>query len=864
MAGWTRAVALAGAAVFCALPAMAGNAPWEEYDKLITKAGAVTAHGPTLFGDQVSLQNGALSFRATDVSVPGNNALPVEITRTFQTETRPGIQFSGPPRDYKVQDAPFADWDLELPSISGVFPVSTGWINSAAGKAAQRCTVANTAEIRSPTVISGGVSFQGEEVWHGTRITLPGRGSQALLLRAAGLPQPTAGGAYWITSDWTSVACLTTIQNGTGQGFLATTADGTRYWFDWMARADETRLSKIQDAGAWGRIYVHLERGRYALYATKAQDRFGNTVEYTYTNAANAPVRLERIESNDGRVITLAYSGNFVSSATAHGRTWNYAYTGSRLTSVTLPDASAWSIDLDGFKQLELKYYEYEPSVQWRACGDPGEIMDRTYTGTITHPSGAVGEFVVGPRRFVRNGMPGGNCSHGHPSELNDDAETYPSAWDAYSLLQKQLSGPALTPVTWSYVYQGGNTTQVYGPGKYEKHTFGNSFRTDEGKLLSVEVGSSATNILSTTNHDYSLALTGTPYFAPLGDSGQWRSDTFTEEYPRPSVARVITQDGTDFIWVVAEDCNGGYCLDPYARPTKVLKTSMAAGTTDLVPPSGTPTLAVPATSLTGSYSVSWTAVGYATNYQLQERLGSGAWATIHNAVGTSKALSGKANGIWGYQVRACNAQGCAAWSAIDTIEVMVPPSTAPVVTAPASSSTGSYTVTWTTVARATRYELDERKDSGAWVNIYNAGGTGHARLLGSGTYQYRARACNNGGCSAYSTVVTTIVTAATPPPAAPTGLSVPTTAEKSAPFTVSWYSVSGATSYELERNRDGTGWSTPYTGTATSTSQTLSLDGVYDYRVRACSANGCGAYSSTQTVVVGGNNLLPPDPGSE
>jgi hypothetical protein len=73
-------------------------------------------------------------------------------------------------------------------------------------------------------------------------------------------------------------------------------------------------------------------------------------------------------------------------------------------------------------------------------------------------------------------------------------------------------------------------------------------------------------------------------------------------------VARVTTQDATDFLWVVAKDCitAGIFCFDAFARPTKVFKTSSAAGTSTLVPPSGKPTLTVPGTSTTGSFTASW------------------------------------------------------------------------------------------------------------------------------------------------------------------------------------------------------------------------------------------------------------------
>ena len=67
----------------------ASNAPWEDYDKFIHKRAGVSAVGPEGFGDSVSLYNGALSFSVTDISVPGNSALPVALTRTLSISHRP-------------------------------------------------------------------------------------------------------------------------------------------------------------------------------------------------------------------------------------------------------------------------------------------------------------------------------------------------------------------------------------------------------------------------------------------------------------------------------------------------------------------------------------------------------------------------------------------------------------------------------------------------------------------------------------------------------------------------------------------------------------------------------------------------------
>lgn len=284
--------------------------------------------------------------------------------------------------------------------------------------------------------------------------------------------------------------------------------------------------------------------------------------------------------------------------------------------------------------------------------------------------------------------------------------------------------------------------------------------------------------------------------------------------------------------------CNGGGC-GAYSAIATVAVT---------LPPAGVPTLTVPATGPNGSYPVSWTAVAAATKYQLQERLGTGSWSTVHDAAGISKAISGKAAGSWGYQVRACNAGGCAAWSTVQTVNVVHPPASAPTLTVPATNLTGSYTVTWTSVATAERYELEERLGTAAWGQIHNAAGTSKA-LSGktTGSWGYRIRACNDAGCSAYAAEKVVAVTR--PPTSAPT-LTVPAS-NTTGSYGVTWTTVATATSYELQE-RLGTGsWTTLQATSATSRAISGKATGSWGYQVRACNAAGCGAYSTVKAVQV-------------
>ncbi|WP_454831481.1 hypothetical protein [Pseudoxanthomonas wuyuanensis] len=174
------------------------------------------------------------------------------------------------------------------------------------------------------------------------------------------------------------------------------------------------------------------------------------------------------------------------------------------------------------------------------------------------------------------------------------------------------------------------------------------------------------------------------------------------------------------------------------------------------LPPTAAPTVTAPASNVTGSYTVSWTGVAVATTYQLQERTNGGAWTTIHNAAGSSKALSGKANASYGYQARGCNVAGCGPWSAIATTVVNVPP---PIPAAP-TGFVGerevegppiqyTYYVRWNGSNGATYYELQVQYTSGG-PSIINVGGATSYQNTGGGNRSYWVRACSANGCSAW------------------------------------------------------------------------------------------------------------------
>jgi hypothetical protein len=248
-------------------------------------------------------------------------------------------------------------------------------------------------------------------------------------------------------------------------------------------------------------------------------------------------------------------------------------------------------------------------------------------------------------------------------------------------------------------------------------------------------------------------------------------------------------------------------------------------------PPSGAPTVSVPGSSSTGSYTVSWSAVGNASSYELQENGG-----TIYGGGALSLNVNGRSTGSYSYIVRACNNVGCGPWSSSAITQVLLPPADAPSLNAPASSNTGSYSISWSEVSSATGYELQENGSvvQNSSTTSYSANGKG------AGNYQYQVRACNSAGCGGWSNVGTTVVTLVPPTPTG-LGATIETISYKQKRFTAWWDASSGATSYQL------IGYMT-YNGPALSTSVVKNMSEYPtpnpQYQVRACNAQGCSPYS--------------------
>lgn len=687
-----------------------GRFAWQTVEDRLKSSQSVAGLGPNFAGDAVSLSNGALSFNATDLSLPGNNGLEVAFSRSYSVKNRKDT----------ATDEMLADWEVNLPNISGVF--TTDWVAPGAAPGS-RCS--STA---LPPLPPNGYIYS--DYWQGLSIALPGGGGGDLLAARDGITRPTTGGPYpWVTESGTvHLSCLTTIKNGTGQGFLAILPDGTRVWYDWMAQFFETSMKGNQvNISGGSPMYAIQQRRRNALYATRVEDRFGNYVTYTYGNAWNAPAKLTGISGSDGRQIVVTYSGSTISSITDGARTWSYSYvtvpSGRRsLSAVTLPDGSAWSIQFAPFTDAEIKYNEAAFDEPLRSCRAVETPLNYTqiFTGTIIHPSGATGAFSVNIQEHGRSHVPLAchrvtttpvGAPLGSGNNTNDDLNLFAISANSLTLVQKQVSGPGIDTAVWNYayspnvsVYRYPGTTRMYpvcdwdnydcsqppctsdscatpsitvvtGPnGEWHRYYFGNTYLYNEGKLLREESGTSPENVLRRVAYTYDLSGTDQAYPAWHGSSRRMNGDGYQGAFPRPLIKKTIDQQATRFTYQVN-------AFDVFARPTNVSRftgpETPLAPFPEPPPPPVTPTppaipvLSGPSTAQKGtSFVMSWTAVAGATTYVLERRWGTASININYNGPNLSTNVLAHTAGTHRFRIAACTPEVCSAYSAEKVVSI--------------------------------------------------------------------------------------------------------------------------------------------------------------------------------------------------
>jgi len=245
--------------------------------------------------------------------------------------------------------------------------------------------------------------------------------------------------------------------------------------------------------------------------------------------------------------------------------------------------------------------------------------------------------------------------------------------------------------------------------------------------------------------------------------------------------------NGTTYYYVVTAE-------NSYGESAESSQLSEAPGSVSS-PPTG-----VIASPGNGQVTISWSSVTGATSYNLYWSLTPGVNKTNGTkipSVTSPYVHSGLTNGTtYYYVVTAVNSYGESGESAQQSaIPGTAPPPPTGVTATPGN---GQVTISWSSAAGATSYNLYWSLSAG--VNKTNgtkipsvANPYVHSGLTNGTTYYYVVTAVNSYGESAESSPVGPVIPGTAPPP--PTGV---TATPGNGQVTISWSSVTGATSYNI------------------------------------------------------------------
>jgi RHS repeat-associated protein len=539
---------------------------------------AVGVLGPDMFGDQTDHNTGSTSFTVTDIDVPGNSSLPVRLSRSMRVAVNdfaPPVPLGGGPLNS-------AGWEIEVPHISGIFASGSGTIapsNPAGASPPLGWAADSSTPLARCSTGSGRPPINGVAInilsatyfWSGTKINIPG-GTSGDLLLAQSSTQNASTPARWTTKDHWLISCLPTIVNGSGEGFLATSPDGTKYTFNRMVVTGGFLRYTRMYSTTWGSMAygnsgnIYLYRNKYHLVATKAEDRFGNVVNYNY----DANNRLTSITGSDGRSITITRNtSGVITGATAHGRSWTYAYLANgKLASVTQPDSRQWLYSETGFR-FQGAIEEKEAGVtlySGELCtnGVCYVVPDNQYTGvdhnssvTITHPSGAQGVFSFRAHEFF------------NPWELNGNFEEDKPLSYVDSIISKSINAAGMpAPQTWSYQYDlvGTSLTNVSCQQGLCPSSRATAVTQPDGRVLSFafrldghpagrdQLISETTfkNVVqvSKTTYENVVADSAVGFTTRIGFNPVGTPTVAPSEYDLPQKRKIVEQDGVTYTWL--------------------------------------------------------------------------------------------------------------------------------------------------------------------------------------------------------------------------------------------------------------------------------------------------------------------------
>lgn len=545
-------------------------------------------------GEDIDLMSGNLGFSHTDLVLRGNGP-EIVVTRIWSASRNTNYY------NHARHTGSLQDWDLAVPEIE------TSLLN--------QDTSQSLWKVVGPSPLSRCTNF-GEPVsglspqfwWRGVRLKVPGQPEQMLVHREATNSHVPGGqiATYPIVTNnnW-AISCLATTKNNDGgQGFLAISPKGDKYWFDWYSE------QYFGDIAAYYGAPLNLTNqapsdmtvsGIVAarLRVTRIEDRYGNYLLYTYLGGD-----ISRIEASDGRFVDFLQEEMDPAGVQPYKRITGVQYSNGngglqqityqyeqiryedpirihrQLKTVTYPDGASWVLNM--FSANGICRYQ-KPPIQTFAYS----CYPSSYTGmagaqvSVRSPGGLNADYIINhaeAHRWAENCPYYGRMQGSNPQCLVYPIE--PNANYAPKISRKTYSGPGIQNQIWSYNYIASSTTPstaVTNPdGSIDVYKFGayNKYSADEGVLLALHEGAvlQGGEVLSaqrTTTYQYSQGQ-------KIGTAPQRFVNRSQTEYLRGLNKRVIEESGTQYVYEVTS-------RDGLFRPTTTVHSNPNRSRTETV-----------------------------------------------------------------------------------------------------------------------------------------------------------------------------------------------------------------------------------------------------------------------------------------
>ncbi|MCX2769621.1 fibronectin type III domain-containing protein [Pseudoalteromonas sp. B530] len=244
------------------------------------------------------------------------------------------------------------------------------------------------------------------------------------------------------------------------------------------------------------------------------------------------------------------------------------------------------------------------------------------------------------------------------------------------------------------------------------------------------------------------------------------------------------------------------------------------------------------------SIDIQWSSVSEASFYVREARIGAGDWIHPKEYISTSVSFENVAPNQYQYRVKSCNSETCSDWSYSNKVTAVGLPA-APLYVSANVQGQNNLNISWSEVSNAESYIREVKIGDGNWVNPKVYEGTSVSfSSLSKNRYQYRVKACNLVGCSAWTVSNSVSISLE---PVAP--LKVLANVKNGNSVHISWSSVTGADYYVREAKVGSRPWLHPieYTGNAIAFYNVGPNQ--YQYRVQACNKTGCSPWTYSNII---------------